>query len=96
MNKEQFKKFILNKESGIVVFYSGYCDVCSKYIDILDKKSITYFDVCCDDDVSFYFKEHNIDLIPVTRIYEFGKVVWEKLDILSPEDVEYVGNYKLP
>jgi len=32
----------------------------------------------------------------VTRIYEFGKVVWEKLDILSPEDVEYVGNYKLP
>lgn len=96
MNKNEFKTFILNKQSGVIVFYSDYCDVCSKYLKIIEQNNLQWEEVSCDDDVPFFYKQHGIDIIPVTRIYEFGNVVWEKLDILTPEEIEYVRNYKLP
>lgn len=82
-------------ESGdkIVLFYSKYCKTCEAEMTILDAKKISYFGICCDDDPNLYIEKFGVDLIPELRIYENGKVVWKKADLLKPEEVEFVLQY---
>lgn len=79
--------------NNIVFFHSLYCKICTKEKEILDFANIDYYGVNCDEDPEFYITNYNVDLIPVLRIYENGKIVWERVDIISPEDLEFIKQY---
>lgn len=96
MNNKDFQAYIDSKPSGVVMFYSEYCKVCEKQMEILDKNSVEYVAVCCDDDPEYFIKNHDVDLIPVLRIYEFGISVWQRLDMISTEDLEFIKKYAVP
>lgn len=93
MTREELAEFIKN-DSGIVLFYSNKCSVCDTQKTLFERAiPNSYSMICCDEDPEWFIQNHNIDLIPVTRIYEFGNIVWEKLDLLHPEDVEFLIDY---
>ena len=79
--------------SGIVVFYSAYCKVCEKQIELFEKVLKKFDKVECDDDPGYFIDSHGIDNLPETRIYENGSVVWKKIDFTSEEDLEFLRNY---
>lgn len=94
MNRAEFENFMDNEPTGIVLFYSNHCNVCETQ-KLLFSRALPdkYATVCCDDDVEFFIEKHGIDIIPVARIYENGICVWEKIDLLHPEDVEFLISY---
>jgi hypothetical protein len=94
MTKEELTKFIDDKESGIILFHSEGCKICDMQKTLYSKAiPNSYNEVRCDLDPEWFIQNHSIDLIPVTRIYENGKIVWEKINLPEPHDVEMLIEY---
>jgi glutaredoxin len=80
--------------NGIILFVSEHCKVCEKQKELFDKLKIKYTKVVCDDDPDYWIKNYNIDVLPETRIYEFGKSVWSRVDIIqNDDDIKFLENY---
>lgn len=92
MSPEQFKKLSSNI-SGIVLFRSIQCAICSKEKELFDKVIKKFHDVECDDDPNYFINVHDIDVLPEVRIYENGKVVWKKIDFVSEEDLKLLEDH---
>jgi hypothetical protein len=92
MTPIEFKKQV-ETISGIVLFRSIQCKICSKQKELFDKVLKSYIDVECDDDPNYFVENHNIDVLPEVRIYENGKVVWSKIDFVLEEDIKFLENY---
>lgn len=94
MTKEEIKQFVDDKGTGIVLFYSERCNVCEMQRTLLTRAiPDSYIEACCDSDPEWFIQNMNVDLIPVTRIYEDGNIVWEKINLPEPEDVEMLIEY---
>jgi glutaredoxin len=93
MNKSQLKTFLADKSSGVVMFMSEFCKTCAKQKEMLSAANVKYISVSCDEDIDHFIEEYKIDVIPHIRIYENGISVWDKEDIISPEDLNFLKSY---
>lgn len=92
MKPEEFKK-ISSSISGIVLFRSIQCAICSKEKELFDKVIKKFHDVECDDDPNYFIDVLDIDVLPEVRIYENGKSVWKKIDFVTEDDLKFLENY---
>lgn len=91
MTKEQIKN--ISTYSGIILFYSNQCKVCSVQKELYEKVLKKFDSVDCFEDPNYYIENFDIDVLPETRIYENGKVVWKKIDLTSEEDLNFLKGY---
>lgn len=92
MELQVFKNSI-ETYSGIIMFYSSECKLCQKQKELFDKVLRKYDSVNCVDDINYFIDVHNLDLLPETRIYEEGKVVWTAVDFVSETDLNFLKEY---
>lgn len=92
MTKEEFKNSI-SSYSGIILFYSNQCKVCSVQKELFSKVLKKFDSVDCMEDPNYFIENFDIDVLPETRIYENGKVVWKKTDLTSEEDLNFLKGY---
>lgn len=83
MTKDEFKKMPLN---GAFLFYSDLCKQCEAVKTELLKRLPEINCVLCDEDPDFFWKIHNVDLIPCVRYYDNGVMVFEKLYKMDDSD----------
>lgn len=84
----------LNTISGVYMFYSSDCKVCMKQKELFEKAGLKNYQLIdCVEDINFFIEHLNIDILPETRIYENGKVVWSKIDLVSNDDVKFLQDY---
>lgn len=94
MTKEEFEKFVDTCSTGIILFKSEYCKVCEAQSTMLESTIKGKFStVCCDYDPDYFVETVGVDLIPNIRIYEDGVKIWEREDLISPEDLEFIKAY---
>jgi glutaredoxin-related protein len=79
-------------KNGIYLFASAHCRKCSEQKEMM--KNVKYQIVECDDDPEFIYKNYNVDLIPCVRVYKDGIVVYEKIMVMTKEEIEQLKNYE--
>lgn len=83
-----------NELNGIILFVSESCKICSKQKELYNKIGIKFKEIVCDHDPNYFIETFGIDLLPETRIYESGNLVWKRVDIVHEEtDIEFLRNY---
>lgn len=92
MELQTFKNSI-DTYSGIIMFYSNECKVCQKQKELFDKVLKKYDSIECMQDVNYFLEIHKLDLLPETRIYENGKVVWTVTDFVTDADLKFLQEY---
>lgn len=92
MTIQEFKKDI-STFTGIMLFYSNQCKVCSVQKELFSKVLKKFDSVDCFDEPNYFIENHDIDVLPETRIYENGKVVWKKIDLTSEDDLNFLKGY---
>lgn len=65
--------------NGAFLFFSALCKQCESVKTELIKRIPNINCVLCDEDPDFFWKIHNVDLIPCVRYYDNGVMVFEKL-----------------
>ncbi len=93
MNISQLKTFLADNSSGIVMFYSEFCKTCSTQKELLSFSGVKPIMVSCDENIDYFIEEMKVDIIPHVRIYENGVSVWDRADLLKPEDLEFLKTY---
>lgn len=85
MTKSEFQKLKLD---GIFLFYSNLCKQCEAVKTELIRRVPNVNYVLCDEDPDFYWKIHNVDMIPCVRFYENGVMTYEKIYKLELADYD--------
>lgn len=83
MNKAEF---ISSDKNGVFLFYSDLCKQCELVKDTLQTKVPSTKTVLCDEDPEYYWKTHNVDMIPCVRFYRDGVMTFEKIYKLEDSD----------
>lgn len=85
-------EFHNQNKNGIYLFASTHCNKCSELKEKI--KNIKYQLVDCDVDPEFIYKNYNVDLIPCVRVYKDGMVIYEKLLVMNPNEIEQLKTYE--
>lgn len=89
MTPSEFHNQIKN---GIYLFASAHCNKCSELKEKI--KNVKYQLVDCDVDPDFIYKNYNVDLIPCVRVYKDGLIIYEKLLVMNPDEIERLKEYE--
>jgi thioredoxin-related protein len=92
--KEDFEKIIQKPQKNIIIFKSNNCGACHIYLKELSKRNTDGWYIINIQLKDFqYFMNLGLDKMPNTRIYQSGKVIYEKTGSLFESQLKEL--YKL-
>lgn len=80
-----------HKKEGLFLFtLRNHCGLCSKAVEELNKVDITELpeivEVACETEEELF--ELDLMVVPITRLYKNGQVVWQKGGILYEKQIK--------